>query len=304
MLKLRFIKVTAIVIAVILVPYIGLSIYGVKAAMKIPRLPLAADSSPASLGLAYEDVSFTSRDDGVLLRGWHLPGDGNSVIIIVHGGFQNRLDDNVNTLGLTRGLLGKGYDILLFDLRGRGESEGKGLALSNIERDIGGAVDYLEGEGYPLERMYIIGFCSGAASACIFASQNSVGALVLVSCFADVHDMVVRQAVLMGIPGFLVDCFAPGLLLMADIIYDYELVSPLDVVAGVACPILFIHEEYDELVSWQEIQQLFRLSVNPANDFWQVSGAEHSQSYNMRPAEYIEKLDSFFSAIAEGTPLE
>lgn len=304
MQKLRLVKITAIVIAVILVIYIGLSIYGAKAAMEIPRLPLEVNSSPASLGLAYEDVSFTSRDDGVLLRGWHLPGGGDSVIIIVHGGFQNRLDDNVNTLGLTRDLLEKGYDILLFDLRGRGESEGKGLALSNIERDIGGAVDYLKGEGYPRERIYIIGFCSGAASACVFASQNSVGALVLDSCFADVHDMVVRQAVLMGIPGFLVDCFAPGLLLMADIIYDYELVSPLDVVAGVACPILFIHEEYDEAVSWQEMQQLFRLSVNPANDFWQVSGAEHSQSYNMRPAEYIEKLDSFFSAIAEGTPSE
>ena len=156
MRKLRFIKVTAIVIAVILVLYIGLSVYGARAAMEIPRLPLEANSSPASIGLAYEDVSFTSRDDGVVLRGWYLPADRNSVIIVIHGGFQNRLDDSVNTLGLSRDLLEKGYDILLFDLRGRGESEGKGLALSNIERDIGGAVDYLKGEGYPLDRIYII----------------------------------------------------------------------------------------------------------------------------------------------------
>lgn len=304
MRKLRLIKITAIVIAVILVLYIGLSVYGARSAMEIPRLPLDINSSPASLGLAYEDASFTSRDDSVVLRGWYLPGDRNSVIIIVHGGFQNRLDDSVGTLGLSRDLVAKGYDILLFDLRGRGESEGKGLALSNIERDIGGAVDYLKGEGYPLDRIYIIGFCSGAVSACIFASQNHIGALVLDGCFADVHDMVVRQAVLKGVPGFLVDFFAPGVLLMMDIIYGYELVDAVDVVADVACPIFFIHEEYDELVSWEEMYQLFRLSSHPASDFWEVGGAEHSLSYKTYPADYIEKVDGFLSAVAKDTSLE
>ena len=299
MIKRRWVKTTGIVLAVILVLYTGLSVFGAMAAMEVPRLPLDINSSPASVGLAYQDVSFTSRDDGVLLRGWHLPAGGDSVILIVHGGYQNRLDDNVNTLGLSGDLLERGYDILLFDLRGRGESEGQGLSLSNIERDIGGAVDYLAGEGYPPERIYIIGFCSGAASACIFASQNQVGALVLDGCFANVHGMVVRQAVLRGIPAFLVEFFAQGVLLMADIIYDYELVDARDVIANVSCPILFIHEEYDELISRQEMEQLFRLSVNPANDFWEVAGAEHSQSYKTHPAEYIERVDGFLSAVIE-----
>ena len=160
--KLRLLKVTAIGIATVLILYIGLSIYGAKAAMEIPRLPLI--HSPASVGLDYEDVAFTSRDDHVMLRGWHLPSKGNSIIIIVHGGFQNRVDDNVDTLQLADDLVKKGYNLLLFDLRGRGESEGKGLALSNIERDIGGAVDYLKARGYPIRRINIIGFCSGAAS--------------------------------------------------------------------------------------------------------------------------------------------
>ena len=299
MAKLRWLKVTAIVIAAILFVYVGLSVFGAKAAMEIPRLLLDLSRSPDTVGLAYQDVSFTSRDDGVLLKGWYLPGGGQSVIVIVHGGFQNRLDDNVNTLELARDLVAEDYNVLLFDLRGRGQSEGRGLSLSNIERDIGGAVDYLQGEGYPPERIYIIGFCSGAASACIFASQNSVGALVLDGCFADVHDMVVGQAELQGIPGLLVDCFAPGLLFMAGIIYDYQLVNALDVVARVSCPVFFIHEEHDELVTREEMQRLYRLSVNPANDFWEVAGAKHSQSYKTYPAEFIEKVHGFFSALAD-----
>jgi pimeloyl-ACP methyl ester carboxylesterase len=297
MKKSRLIKIIAIVVAAILVVYVGLSVFGAHKAMGIPRLPLDEDVSPTDVGLAYEDVSFNSRVDNVLLRGWYLPAEGDCAIIIVHGGFQNRLDDDVNTLELTRDLVAKGYNILLFDLRGRGESEGKGQALSNIERDIGGAFDYVISEGYPAERIYIIGFCSGAASACIFASQNSVGALVLDGCFADVYDMVVNQAARMGIPEFLVDFFTPGILLASRIFYEFELVNAQDVVADVTCPIFFIHEENDELISLEEMQLLFELSTHPANEFWEVPDAEHSQSYKTHPAEYIDRVDGFFSGL-------
>jgi pimeloyl-ACP methyl ester carboxylesterase len=297
MKKARIIKITAIVIAAILVVYIGASVYGAHEAMEIPRLPLDENVSPADVGLEYEDISFTSRQDDVLLKGWYLPADGDCSIIIVHGGFQHRLDDNVDTLNLAHDLVAEGYGVLLFDLRGRGESEGKGQALSNIDRDIGGAFDYLLAEGFPLERIYIIGFCSGAASACIFASQNSVGALVLDGCFADVYNMVDNQAALMGIPQFLVDFFTPGVFLMSRLFYDFELVNAQDVVADVSCPIFFIHEENDELISLEEMQLLFELSTNPANQFWEVPDAEHSQSYKTHPAEYIEKVDGFFSTL-------
>lgn len=291
----RLLKFTAFGFAIILIMYIGISIYGAIKAMEIPRLPLK--DSPSSVGLNYEDVSFTSHDDGAVLRGWYLASKREHVIIIVNGGYENRLDANVDTLGLANDLVNNGYDVLLFDLRGRGESEGKGLALSNIERDIGGAVDYIKDEGYSSKSIYIIAYCSGAASACIFASQNSIGALVLDGCFATVHNMVIRQAELMGIPKFLVNFFIPGILLMTKIIYSYDLVNPIDVIADVSCPILFIHEEHDELISWDEMRQLYMVSTNPANEFWEVSDAEHSQSYKTHPIEYIQRVDNFLSTL-------
>jgi pimeloyl-ACP methyl ester carboxylesterase len=297
MKKARLIKIVAIVVGAILVIYTGLSIFGAHEAMEIPRLPLDEDVSPADVGLAYEDVSFSSREDNLVLRGWYLPADGDDAIIIVHGGFQPRLDDEVDTLDLAHDLVAEGYNLLLFDLRGRGESEGEGRALSNIERDIGGAFDYIMSEGYPPERIYIIGFCSGAASACVFASQNQVGALVLDGCFANAYNMVVNQATQMGIPEFLVNSFTPGVFLMCRIFYGFELVNAEDVIADVACPIFFIHEENDELISLEEMQLLFDLSTNPANQFWEVPDAEHSQPYKTHPAEYIERVDGFFSAL-------
>ena len=299
MKKRRLLRLTAIVIAAILIVYIGLSIYGAKKAMEIPRLPL--NNSPSSIGLDYENVSFKSRDDNVLLRGWYIPNSGNYVIVIVHGGFQNRVDDNVDTLALTHDLVKKGYNVLLFDLRGRGESEGKGLALSNIELDIGGAVDYLTGRGVPSNCIFLMGFCSGAASSCIFASQNKIGALVLDGCFIDVPTMVTREAASFGIPEFLVTLFVPGLLSMTSIIYDYDMVNPIDVVDKVACPILFVHEELDESIKWEEVNKLFSASSNPASEIWQISNTEHSQGYRTHPLEYIEKVDTFLSANSRAT---
>jgi uncharacterized protein len=288
-----WLKSISIGLAVILVLYLGLSIYGARKAMEIPRLALGKDT-PASVGLMYEDVVFTSLDDRVSLKGWYLPGRFDSVIIIVHGGFQNRLDENVNTLELARDLVQNGWSVLLFDLRGRGESEGKALSLSNIEKDIGGSVDYLKTRGYSDKHVFVIGFCSGAASACIFASRNNLGGLVLDGCFATVTGMVVNQAKKLGIPEFLVKGFAPGILCMARLSYGYRTINPIDDVGKIACPIFFIHEEKDDVITWEETQLLYRNSTNPANQIWEVEAAEHSQSYKSQPAEYIKRVSNFF----------
>jgi pimeloyl-ACP methyl ester carboxylesterase len=189
----------------------------------------------------------------------------------------------------------KGYNLLLFDLRGRGELEGKGYSLSHIESDIGGAVDYLTNEGYTTSKIGLIGFCSGAALSCIFASHENVGGLVLDGCFTSVRHMVDRQAAQRGIPQLLLDAFMPGLAVAAKTIYGYEEVNPIDVVAEVSCPILFIHEEYDELVSLEDVSQLLEASTNPANTLWEVNGAKHSQAYKTLPSEYVEKVDEFFA---------
>lgn len=287
-------KKVAIFIIAILVIYVSLSTLGAIFVMRIPHLPL--EDAPVSLGLEYEDVSFRSRDDNVLLKGWYIHGDNNAVIIIVHGGFQNRIDDNVNTLGLTRDLNKQGFSLLLFDLRGRGESEGSGRALSNIEEDIGGAIDYLENNGYPADKIAIMGYCSGAASSCIFASQEDVGALVLVGCFAEVSDMVVRMATTRGIPGIFAEIFFPGLKLTTRVIYDYEVVNPIDVVSDVSCPILFIHEEYDKFISLEDMHLLFEASSNTASQFWEVKDIEHSQAYKDAPTEFIDKTSGFLEA--------
>jgi alpha-beta hydrolase superfamily lysophospholipase len=296
------IKVAAVAVGAIAVIYAGVSAYAAASTMPIPRLPLG--ETPASVGLDYEDVSFPSRVDNVTLKGWFIPGEKRFSIIVVNGGWRNRVDLNVGTLEMSRDLVGEGFSLLLFDLRGRGESEGKGLVLIHVERDIGGAVDYIRSRGYPAENIGIIGFSTGAASSLIFASQESIAGIVSNGSFANVYKMSVRGAKQKDLPRPLVKCFFPGVLLMAKVMYGYHAVNPVDVVADVACPILFIHGEQDRGISVEAVYELFEASGNPSDKLWVVPNVEHSQAYKTSPLRYVEMVANFFDTKGEHIPGE
>jgi len=288
-------KIAGVVIVIALALYLGVSAYAAINMMKIPRILLG--DSPASVGLVYEDVSFASRVDSVVLKGWYIPGERTFTIIIVNGGWRNRVDPKVGTLELTSDLVESGYSVLLFDLRGRGESGGEGLAFVYTERDIGGAVDHIRSIGCPTDSIGIIGFSSGAASSLIFASQESIGALVLDGCFADVNKMIIREAPKRRVPQFIARSFTPGIFLMAKIIYGYKAVSPVDRVVDVTCPILFIHGKVDGSVPVTDVQQLYQAGNNPSNRLWVVDGADHTQAYKTNPTSYVDKVRSFFGSL-------
>jgi alpha/beta superfamily hydrolase len=269
--------------------------FGARSAMTIERVPL--QTSPEAFGLVYQDISFTSRSDGLLLKGWLMPSVKDQIIIVVNGGYQNRIDDSDATLGMTTGLVASGYNVLLFDLRGRGESTGTGHSLCNAEEDIGGAVDYVKSCGYRGDDICIMGFCSGAVLSCYFASQNDIGALVLDGCFARVSTMVIREAQDVGVPAFLASIFLPGLHVMSYLIYDFRVVDPLDRVADIPCPVFFIHEENDAFTTIEETYELYRASGNHKSQIWEIKGTEHSLGYLSGPEEYIEKVTGFLERV-------
>lgn len=289
-------KTFGIAIAVILTVYLGISVYSAARVVRIPRIPLEESSAP--LGLEYEDVSFFSRTDEMVLKGWYMPGDKVFTVIIVSGGWRNRVDQNVGTLELCRDLVARGYNVLVFDMRGRGESDGKGLVLTHAERDIGGAVDYIKSRGCPTKNIGIIGFSTGAASSVIFASQEDVAAVVSDGCFTYVHETVVRQAVVeKGLPELLVKLLIPGVLLTAKTVYGYKAVDPADKVADVTCPILFIHGQADRGIPVEDAYKLLTASGNPLDKLWVVPGTKHCQAYKTDPGEYVDMVAGFFDRL-------
>jgi fermentation-respiration switch protein FrsA (DUF1100 family) len=40
---------------------------------------------------------------------------------------------------------------------------------------------------------------------------------------------------------------------------------------------------------------LFQTAKNPADEIWEVPGALHSEGYKTDPAQYVQKVNAFFS---------
>ena len=291
--KNKALKITLIGAAFLIAVYFGFSTFGAYKAMTIPRLPLVYEGS--SLGVPYEDVSFPSRTDNVSLKGWFLPGTLGQAVIFVHGGFQNRIDDIVDTGNLAPALVERGYNVLLYDFRGRGESGGKGRTLSHIDEDIGGGVDYLISRGFNTENINIIGFCSGAAETSIFASRNEIGSVILDGCFIDVGAIVIRQAQSINLPGWLARLFLPGGRMMSYLMYGFHRIDPVNVIPDIKAPVFFIHEEKDEFTTTRETLRMYQKAVNPARRFWEIPAAEHSRGFASYPQEYVDRVDAFLT---------
>ncbi len=290
--------IAIIVISVLAAAYLGISAYLARRIMRIPRLPLGAD--PSSVGLAYENVSFPSRIDRLTLKGWYIPGKKALTVIIVTGMHQNRVDYEVGVLNIARDLAAEGYPVLLFDQRGRGQSEGSGILLTRAGRDIGGAVDYVKTRGCPPGRIVLMGFSAGAASSVIFASREKIGGIIADSCFPHVSETFTGKGTSeSSMPRWLVSFFVFGVLLMAGIMYGYRKKNPIDCVPNIACPVLFIQGGRDDLITPDEAKRLAGAAGQPGFDLWIVPEAAHTMSYAADPAGYMERVFALLKRVEQ-----
>ena len=138
------------------------------------------EGTPADFDHVYETVRFMSRRGDVMLDGWYMAGRGGMpAVVLVHGIGSNRTGGDMTELACL--LNDRGYGVLMFDLRGHGES-GEGLMSGGWHErmDVLGAIDYLLGRGVPADRIGLLGFSLGAATCALAAAEEPrVRAIVL-----------------------------------------------------------------------------------------------------------------------------
>ena len=82
--------------------------------------------------------------DGLELAGWYRPSRNGAAVVVVHGGSSDRKGSVAHAEMLAR----HGYGVLLYDARGRGESEGMENNYGwDWTKDIAGALEFLEQRG-------------------------------------------------------------------------------------------------------------------------------------------------------------
>jgi fermentation-respiration switch protein FrsA (DUF1100 family) len=307
----RIVAALLIITGVATLLYSGLSIYIATQLVYAPQIPITI--TPATYGLDYRPVSFPSRDDHIMLKGWLIPGilpNGKltvqRTIISVHGARQNRTDTAAGALEFAVQLAHHGFAVLEFDMRGHGESPPAAFSLGYFEqRDVLGAVDFLRSGVLPyhdLSRPRIIGgwgVSMGAATLLLAAaSEPAIQAVVSDSAYADAMPILERE-----IPkgGGLPTLFTPGSLIAARALYgmDFYAVRPEDVVARIAPrPLFFIHGDHDPYtpaVNMNELVAAARAAPNAHVQSWVCPGVYlHAQCFHIENQAYIDRVIAFF----------
>ena len=255
------------------------------------------EENPAAFGLAYEDISFLSRDDEIELKGWLFPVNASDrVIILVHGVDLHRADPTIGMLNIAAGLVDFGFNVLTFDLRGHGESGGHSRYVGHFEkRDLHGAIDYIKERGF--SRIGVLGFSMGAATAIMTAAENDdIGAIVSDSSFAEVKDIFVPQfKKRTGLPRFMIR----PLLLAARLFYriNFLAIKPIESLREIGdVPIFFIHGDQDETIPVEHARRMYEVSGNTRNKLWITPGVAHMRSYASFNKEYLQKVTAFFDS--------
>lgn len=256
---------------------------------------------PQSVGFGPQQASAleTKTSDGLTLRGWLLGGgkphakgssqklsDAALVVLFFTGNGGNRGD----RIGALKQLNSLGANVVCFDYRGYGDSEGapneEGLAI-----DARAAWDYLRAQNVPADRIVIQGESLGGAVAIRLASElctegTPPAGLLTEATFTRLPDVAGK-----------IYWYVPVSLLLRSKFPSIERIGKI------TCPIQMIHGNQDELVPFELGQKLFAAAPEKSTSgveksFVAIKNATHNDVPFAHPALYRETVGGFYGLLA------
>lgn len=254
----------------------------------------SAPDAPAA-DLPVQEVHFAATD-GVRLAGWLAVASPDApTIILVHGVKGSR----AAMLPWARFLFGAGYNVLLYDSRGCGESAGWGIGLGATEsRDVIGAVRYLAARSdLHVKRFGTLGVSLGAGEVLLAAGREpSLVAVVADSAWTDEHAQIDRM-----------DSLPLGPLAVPALPYEPALVDaligahladarPLDDISHIAPRAVLLIASADDANTTTPLagtRELYAAAGQP-KDVWIAPSGGHAGALFAHPAEYQARVLAFF----------
>jgi len=259
---------------------------------------LGLNDTPAHYQLSYENIEFSSRNSSLKLKGWFLPPkQTDKTIIIAHGYNKNRLQDDVPALSLVQSLVAEGYQVVMFDFRDSGESDGKLSSVGEYEeQDLLGAVNWVK-DNHP-SKIGLIGFSMGASTALLAAADEpSIVTVIADSPFnnlkAYLNDHLPTWSHVWKYP------FTPLIMNILPILTGMhpDRVDPLTAVDRIyPRPILFIHSVDDPSIPYLNSEVMY-LKHPDKFEFWKTAKAGHVGSYKLDPKLYTERVLDFLKKL-------
>jgi pimeloyl-ACP methyl ester carboxylesterase len=233
---------------------------------------------------AYADVAFRASD-GLELKGWYRPSRNGAAVLVVHGGNSDRKGSVAHAELLAR----HGYGVLLYDARGRGESEGSANGYGwDWAKDVAGALTFLHAQD-GVERIGAVGLSTGADVLLeVAAERDDLAAVVsdgaAAGSYEDWHRL--RGNEIGAVPGWFM--FAAIRVLSGD-----RAGPPLeDAVERIEAPTLLISAGQAEE---REFNERYDAAAGGAVEHWNLPAAEHTHAIRQERVAYERRVVGFLN---------
>ena len=248
------------------------------------REPIGAPPSRA-----YEDVTFESTD-GLELSGWYVPSENGAAVVVVHGGGGDRTGGVEHAELLAR----RGYGVLLYDARGRGDSEGSptGAPGWGWTKDTEGALAFLAGrQDVDPDRIGGLGLSTGAMILIeVAAERKELKAVVAEGAtarsFADYRNLA-------GI-----DVAAPYwwmLYAAARVFSGSSPGEPLEDLVGRVSPTpLLLIAGGRGIAQERDLNRIYAEAAREPVELWDLPDVGHTAAVRERAEEYERRVVAFF----------
>jgi len=255
-------------------------------------------SAPALPGdLPVQEVHFQASD-GIHLAGWLVVASPNApTIILVHGYKQTR----TYMLPWARFLFAAGYNVLLYDSRGCGESEGWGITLGTREPDdVVGAVQYLQQRtDLHMKRFGALGISLGAGVVLLAAAREpALVATVADSAWADASLQINRMGSLDHPPLSLPLLPYGPALVNALIGANLANTRPLAVIGQISPrAVMLIHSADDQNATTPlSGEHLLYAAAGQPKEQWIAPSGGHIGALRVHTQEYEQRVLAFFAS--------
>ena len=251
----------------------------------------------------YQDVHkqkwvVKSADDNLKLDANYISAANSKKTVIILHGFMN----NKDTMGAYAAMFHKlGYNTLLPDARGHGQSQGNYIGYGWREKvDVKKwAKDVIQKNGSD-SKIAIFGVSMGGATTMMASGltmPRQVKAYIEDCGYTNVKDEVEHEAEdLYHLPTFprfpLVEVLSGITRLRAG--YFLGDGSSIRQVAKNKRPMFFIHGEKDTFVPTKMVYDNYQASKGK-KELWIVPGAKHAKSFATKPAQYQKKVKAFLN---------
>jgi len=232
----------------------------------------------APLPPLYEEVTF--RGEGVNLKGWRGDAEGKrrGTLIYLHGIADNR----VSGAGVIERFRTKGFDVVAYDSRAHGGSDGDACTYGYFEKeDLRLVLDTVR-DG----PVVLIGSSLGAAVALqLAATDKRITAVVAAESFSDLRTVAIERAPFIFSSATIERAFE-----LAETKGQFRIaaVSPILAARAITVPVLIIHGAADSDTSPDHARRLFESLAGPKRLIL-APKARHNES--LHGGEIWEEID-------------